>query len=102
MKITIHGSSDDLVDVLVDGKYVDEFNTYGRWKGLITDVQGNSLKVTAEFGAAGKNKADWTLGIENTASWPHNWTIQFGERPDREGDPAITFDVPEGTVVKEL
>ncbi|UDL16480.1 hypothetical protein SEA_ZOOMAN_239 [Microbacterium phage Zooman] len=103
MEITIHGSSDDLVDVLVDGEYVEEFDCPGKWAGKVYNDEGESLIVTAVFGSTKKGrKADWTLGVENTASWPQGWSIRFGERPDREGDPAIIITVPEGAKVREL
>lgn len=103
MELTIHGSSDDLVDVLIDGRYVEEFDCPGKWTGKIEDTEGNALIVTAEFGSSKKGRdADWTLGIENSGTWPDDWTIRFGERPDREGDPALILTVPDGTVVREI
>lgn len=101
MKITIYGASDDLLEVESDSGYRDEFDVPGKWKGLIEDPEGYSLHLTAEFGARGKRTADWTLGIRNTDEWPHGWTIQYGERPDYEGDPAIILTVPDGTRVRE-
>lgn len=101
-EMTIHGSSDDLVDVLIDGEYVEEFDCPGKWTGRVVSPDGDSLIVTAEFGSSKKGRdADWTLGIENSGTWPA-WTIRYGERPDREGDPAIIIQVPEGTTVREI
>jgi hypothetical protein len=101
MRMVIYGASDDLLEVESE-EFVTEFDVYGPTEVLVEDREGNSLLVKAEFGASGRMKADWTLGIENTAYWPKDWTIQFGERPDREDDPAIILDVPEGTTVREL
>ena len=101
MKMTIYGASDDLLEIESDS-FTDEFEVYGPTEVLIEDPDGASLIVTAEFGARGKRRSDWTLGVLNSDEWPTGWTIQFGDRPDREGDPAIILDVPEGTTVREL
>lgn len=102
MKLTIYGASDDLLEVESDGIYSDEFDVNGPWEGVIDALDGTSLIITAEFSSGKKLRdADWTLGIENTGTWP-DWTIQFGERPDREGDPAIILEVPDGTTVRAL
>lgn len=102
MELTLHGSSDDLFDVLIDGKYAEEFDIPGVGEFLVEDPEGQSLVVRAEFGARGRFTSDWTLSIRNTHRWPENWTIRFGERPDREGDPAIILTVPDGTTVRDL
>jgi len=97
-ELIIYGASDDLVEV--EGAFVEEFEAYPKWSGWVIAPDGDRLKVKAEFGARGKHKSDWTLTVENTGTYP-DWPIRFGERPDREGDPAIFIDVPEGTIVKE-
>jgi len=103
MKLTIYGASDDLLEVESDdGSIRDEFDVYGPTEVLIEDPDGGSLVVKAEFGAWNKRGAEWTLAIRNTDEFPEGWTIQFGERPDREGDPAIFLEVPSGTTVREL
>lgn len=96
--LTIYGASDDLVET--EGEFVEEFQAYSAWRGSIDSPDGDSLIVTAEFGKPGSD-AEWTLGIENSGTWPA-WPIRFGERPDREGDPALIIEVPAGTVVREL
>lgn len=98
-ELVIYGASDDLVEI--EGVFREEFNAYGHWQGMVMAPSGDALVVTAEFGASGLYRADWTLGVENTGTWP-SWPIRFGERPDREGDPAIIIDVPAGTIVVEL
>jgi hypothetical protein len=96
-EITIYGASDDLVEV--EGYIRDEFEAYKPWKGTLIAPNGDRLIIRAEFSKAGA-EADWTLSIENTGTYP-SWPIKFGERPDREGDPAIIIDVPEGTIFKK-
>ena len=97
--LVIYGASDDLIEV--EGEFREEFNAYGRWVGRVIAPDGDALTVTAEFGAGGSYRADWTLGIENTGSWP-NWPIHFADRPDNDGDPALVIIVPEGTIVEEV
>lgn len=96
--ITIYGASDDLVEI--DGEFTEEFDVYGPWRGRVLAPNGDSLIITAEFGKPGGD-AEWTLGVENSGTWPA-WPIRFGERPDREDDPAIIMDVPSGTIVEAL
>lgn len=96
--LTIYGASDDLVEV--EGEFTEEFEAYAGWRGRVVAPNGDALIITAEFDKPGSD-ADWTLGIENSGTWP-DWPIRFGERPDREGDPAIIIDVPAGTIVEEM
>jgi len=98
-KLTIYGASDDLIEV--EGVFREEFNAYEKWEGRVIAPNGDALTVFAEFGARGAYKADWTIGIQNTGTWP-NWPIRFEDRPDREGDPALVLDVPDGTIVEEV
>ena len=98
-ELVIYGASDDLVET--EGVFREEFSAYGPWRGKVLAPNGDALVVTAEFGATGLYRHDWTLGVENSGTWPA-WPIRFGERPDREGDPAIIIDVPAGTIVEEL
>lgn len=93
--ITIYGASDDLVEV--EGAISDEFQAYGPWAGTLRSPDGDELTVEAEFGRPGA-PADWTIGIRSTATYPA-WPIHFAERPDREGDPALVIEVPDGTVL---
>jgi hypothetical protein len=96
--IIIYGASDDLVEV--EGECREEFylDRSDRWIGRVLAPNGDALTVFAAFGVRGSYKADWTVGVENTGTWP-GWTIRFADRPDREGDPALIIDVPAGTVV---
>lgn len=95
--LRIYGASDDLVEV--EGEFEEEFTAYSGWRGLVVAPGGDSLIVHAEYSRDGEDY--WTLGVENTGTWP-SWLIQFGDRTDREGDPAIIIDVPAGTIVKEI
>lgn len=96
-EVTFYGASDDLVEF--EGAISEEFNTYSRWQGRLVSPSGESLILSAEFSKPGSD-SDWTLTVENSADSP-SWPIRFGERPDRDDDPAIIIDVPEGTIVKE-
>jgi hypothetical protein len=97
--VTIYGASDDLLEVDGDIAGADEYGAYGGpVEGVLTAPDGDSLIIRAEFSKAGA-PADWTLSVENTDTYPA-WPIRFGERPDREGDPALIIEVPDGTVFK--
>lgn len=96
--VTIYGASDDLIEVEGKIEGADEFGVYGQeWVGTLTSPDGDSLIVRGEYGKPGA-RGDWTLSIENTENYPA-WPIRFGERPDREGDPALIIEVPNGTVL---
>ena len=99
-ELIFYGASDDLVEF--GGVISDEFGAYDArpWRGRLTGPGGDSLILTAEFDRPG-TQAEWTLGVENSGTWP-SWPICFTERPDREGDPAIIIDVPEGTKIVEV
>ena len=99
-EITFYGASDDLVEF--EGAIQEEFGAYDArpWRGKLTSPDGDSLILTAEFDRP-RSLADWTLGIENSGTWP-SWPIRFTERPDREGDPVIVIDAPEGTKIEEV
>jgi hypothetical protein len=101
MKMTIYGASDDLLEIESD-TFREEFDVPGSTEVLVVDPEGNTLIVTAEFGAAGRARAEWTLSVLNTDGATATWPIQFGERPGYESDPAIILEVPEGTEVREL
>lgn len=94
--LTIYGASDDLVEV--EGEFHEEFSAYTGWKGEVVAPNGDSLGVSAVFG---EGDADWTLSVYNTGTWPA-WPLRFGDRPDRDGDPALTLEVPAGTIVREV
>jgi hypothetical protein len=98
-KMTIYGASDDLVEV--EGEFSEEFSAYGPWEGRVLAPNGDALTVFAEFSASGSYRADWTIGVQNTGTWPA-WPMYFAGRPDREGDPALVIDVPVGTIVEEV
>lgn len=95
-EVTIYGVSDDLVEF--EGAISEEFGAYGPWAGTLTSPDGDQLTIRAEYGVSAVT--EWLLSIENTGTYPA-WPIRFGERPDREGDPAIIIDIPAGTTIKE-
>ena len=97
--VTIYGASDDLLEVYGDIAGADEYGAYGGpVMGTLTSPDGDSLIVRAEYCKPGA-PGEWTLSIENTDTFP-DWPIKFGERPNRDGDPALIIEVPEGTVFK--
>ena len=100
-KVLIYGASDDLVEVVGDIEGADEFNVYDKgWKRRLLAPNGDSLIVRAQFGKP-KAEADWHISIETTDTYP-SWPVAFTERPDREGDPALTIEVPEGTALVKV
>ncbi len=96
--LTIYGASDDLVEF--EGAISEEFDVRGAWAGLLEAPNGDSLIIRAEFCKPGALD-EWTLAVESTDTRTE-WPIRFGERPDREGDPAIHIMIPTGTTIKEL
>ncbi|MFD5599893.1 hypothetical protein ACFWHR_07525 [Leucobacter sp. NPDC058333] len=96
-ELVFYGASDDLVEL--EGAIRKEFDASGPWRGKLIAPDGGALFLNAEFSRAGA-ALDWTLWVENAETYP-SWLIRFGERPDREGDPAIIIDVPEGTTIEE-
>jgi hypothetical protein len=99
--IIIYGASDDLVEV--DGR-PEVAEEYGCWSKpcrlRLTAPDGMSLDVVAQFGRRDA-RLDWTTTVEAVNAYP-SWPIRFIERPDREGDPAVEIDAPEGTTVVEI
>lgn len=95
--LCIYGASDDLVEF--EGAIRDEFNVdrNGEWAGTLIAPTGEALKVKAVYGPD-----EWELSLGNVPGHASpDWPIRFGERPDREDDPAIIIDVPSGTTVVE-
>ncbi|MFF2621283.1 hypothetical protein [Oerskovia jenensis] len=99
--ITIYGASDDLVEV--EGAVRDEFDLGRNGTRLrLTSPDRQSLDVVADYGAAPAGcRLDWTLAVTAVNAYP-SWPIRFHERPDYEGDPAVTIDAPAGTTIKEI
>lgn len=95
VQVTIYGASDDLVEVEGDIEGADEYDTYDKWEGALVAPDGSGLLITAEF--VGRNGTDWQLFIGNWQDSYPAWPVVFGQRPDREGDPAIIVTVPDGT-----
>ncbi|WP_051637737.1 hypothetical protein [Rhodococcus sp. UNC363MFTsu5.1] len=97
-EVTIYGASDDCVEF--EGAINDEFYAHGPWVGRLVAPDGDELIVRAEFCKPGTD-AEWTLSVENSGTWP-SWPIRFTERPDRDSDPAIVIDIPDGTRIVEV
>lgn len=101
--VLIYGASDDLVEVEGAIKGADEFNVYGLWQADLVHVneEGDeeSLRVSVEFGR-GSGMA-WQIDVSAVDSYP-SWAVTFGERPDREGDPSVSIEVPEGSFLRVL
>jgi hypothetical protein len=100
VEVLIYGASDDLVEVEGAIEGADEFNVHGKWKRRLVSPEGESLIIRAEFSPVGSD-AEWLLSVENTSTYP-DWPIRFTERPDREGDPALLIEVPQGTVLRKI
>lgn len=100
--ITIYGASDDLVEV--EGAVRDEYDlgNGGSTRVRLTAPDGQSLDVVAEYGGGPAGTLlEWTLAVAVVRSYP-SWPVRFHERPDREGDPAVTIDAPAGTLVQDV
>lgn len=97
--LTIYGASDDLVEL--EGAINDEYNLFPDGVLLrLTAPDGQSLDVSLDFdNRAIGGQLDWTIAVGAVNAYP-DWPIRFHERPDYEGDPAVTIDVPEGTRVE--
>ena len=96
-EIMIYGVSDDLVAVDGDIDGADEYDS-SDLTGILS-YQGESLQVRAVFGARGG--MDWQITVAAVRSYP-DWVIQFTERPDYEGDPAVRIRVPVGTTFSAI
>lgn len=99
--ITIYGASDDLVEVA--GAVCDEYDLgHDGTRLRLTAPDGASLDVIADFGNTTLGgRLEWNLGVAAVNAYP-SWPIRFHERPDYEGDPAVTIDAPAGTTVTEV
>ncbi|QAU06600.1 hypothetical protein SEA_WILLIAMBOONE_97 [Gordonia phage WilliamBoone] len=99
--ITIYGASDNLVEV--EGDVSDEFSLGRDGTRLrLTAPDGQSLDVAADFcNPVVGGRLDWVIGVYAVNAYP-SWPIRFHERPDYEGDPAVTIEAPEGTTVEEV
>lgn len=103
-KVLIYGASDDLVEVEGDIVGADEFDVYGPWEADLVHVNEDgdesSLRISAEYGS-GPGNLEWNISVSAVNSYPA-WPVTFGERPDREGDPSVTIEVPEGSFLRVL
>lgn len=96
--ITIYGASDDLIEV--EGAISEEYEL-GRYgtRLRLTAPDGQSLDVAADFGnQILGGDLDWTITVGAVNTYP-SWPIHFHERPNYEGDPAVTIDAPAGTTI---
>ena len=97
--ITIYGASDDLVEV--EGAIREEYTLGDPCTRLrLTAPDGDNLDVVLAFDAP-IGCLDWTIRVEAINGYPA-WPIQFHERPNYKGDPAVTLTVPAGTTVREV
>jgi hypothetical protein len=96
--ITIYGASDDLIEV--EGAVREEYDLGVCGTRLrLTAPDGQTLDVSADFGNLRLGgHLDWTIAVAAVNAYP-SWPIRFHERPDYEGDPAVTIDAPVGTAV---
>jgi hypothetical protein len=90
--ITIHGASDDLVEV--DGcKGADEFGA-DDWSAELVAPDGGQMRVYCRF----EDNGCWSVGVSQVdedvplPSWPLTITQQ-----ERGGSALLTIDAPEGT-----
>lgn len=106
--ITIYGASDDLVEV--EGAVRDEYDLGSEYSPNTTRLRlespdGATLDVVLAFcvddGITGGPRLDWTIALEARDAYP-SWPIHLHERPNYEGDPAVTIDAPAGTTVSEI
>lgn len=98
-QITIYGASDDLVEV--EGSVREEYGLDPEGTRLRVEAPGGeSLDVYLDFGR-GPGVLDWAIRVEAVNGYP-SWPIRFHERPDYEGDPAVTIDAPTGTTVRPV
>jgi hypothetical protein len=95
-EILVYGASDDLVEF--EGAINEEFDCYGDWFGVLSAPNGDKLNLRLSFGKFG-----WLIQVSASSDdgYPE-WLMHFTERPDREGDPALSILAPEGTTVTEV
>jgi hypothetical protein len=96
--ITVHGASDDLVEV--DGcPGGDEFQVYGGYfEGDLIAPGGAVLHITVSFTDSGDGWA-WkvTTGPVDDDIPAPDWPIERSHRPSYEDDDLVTIDAPPGT-----
>lgn len=90
--VLFYGASDDLLELR--GAIVEEFGAYNGVTLKITAPDGATIKLRAAF----DDPDGWSLSVIHTDS---KWAsaIVCGERPDREGDPALLLFLPAGTTI---
>lgn len=100
-QITIYGASDDLIEV--EGAFTEEYELRRDGTRLrLTAPDGERLDVALDFcNRAIGGDLEWNIAVAAVDRYP-SWPIRFHERPGREGDPAVTIDVPAGTFVEEV
>ena len=91
-EIIIYGASDDLIEI--GGAISEEFDIYERTTLILAAPNGDELAVILEYGPH-----EWEINVRATSGdgKSPSWPIRFGDRPDREGDPAVFIDAPAGT-----
>ncbi|MGW5519080.1 hypothetical protein [Nocardia africana] len=99
--LRIYGCSDDLLEL--EGYIRDEYDVYDPITLVLTAPNGAHLDIVAEFCPVGDPMADygdgWVLGVHHgDPAW--TYPVRLAARPDRDSDPAIELEVPEGTTVQ--
>lgn len=94
--LTFYGASDHLVEV--EGAIREEYELGREGTRLrLTAPDGDTLDVYLNFGYHHAT-LDWAICVEAVGGYP-SWPVRFHERPDREGDPAVTVGAPAGTTI---
>lgn len=101
--VAIYGASDDLIEVEGNIHGADEFELprSDRWVGTLQDPEGNQLVVTVAWCEADLNPDGWGISArlgDGIAEWPMRYEL-VDDRPDRERDPKLIIEVPEGTTI---
>lgn len=84
--LTIYGASDDLIEV--DGRITEEYYTSDT-DGLHLTITNDGKKI--EFVIVVEYSGEWMISVAGGGRTEFPVEIEWGERPDRDDDPAITF-----------
>lgn len=88
-KVTMYGASDDQIIVDVDG-ISEQFDIPGAGALGICEDADSFPVITVNF----RFEGEWEIFVGVSGPAPE-WPLYFGERPDYEGDPAVTFELPD-------
>ncbi|MEV4127107.1 hypothetical protein [Nocardia sp. NPDC049707] len=98
--LRIYGASDDLLEL--EDYIHDEYEVYRPTTLVLTAPSGAQLAIEADFCPVGSSLTDvgdgWVLTVQHAdPAW--TYPVRLNVRPDRDSDPAIELDVPEGTSI---